>query len=120
MPKSVTMPCGMPAKAIHLLSGIGGWSYPATERGTVSLTVLLTYADGKTESIDLKNGVHFADYIRKVDVPQSQFAFSMRGRQQVRYLSIEPKRDAVIKTIEFKKGPDDTAPVIMAVTVESR
>jgi hypothetical protein len=119
MPKSVTVPCNTAAKAIHLLSGIGGWNYPASERGSVSLTVRLHYEDGKTENHELRNGVHFADYIRRVDVPGSEFAFRMRGGQQVRYLNVTPKRDAVIRNIEFAKGPDDTAPLIVAVTVET-
>ena len=53
----------------------------------------LHYDDGKTEDHDLKNGVHFADYIRRVDVPGSEFAFRMRGGQQVRYLSVSPEAD---------------------------
>ena len=42
--------------------------------------------------MQLVNGVHFADYVRKVDVPKSEFAFAMRG-QQMRYLSVAPGRD---------------------------
>ena len=54
---------------------------------------------GKTEDHELKNGVHFADYIRRVDVPGSKFAFALRS-QQVRYLSVSPKRpDATLKTV---------------------
>ena len=119
MPKSVVLPCNTPAKAIHILGGVGGWSYPASEKGSVSVTVRLTYADGKTEDHELKNGVHFADYIRKVDVPESKYAFAMQGRQQVRYLSVTPKRAESIKQIEFVKGPDETAPIIVSVTVET-
>ena len=49
MPKSVTLPCNAPAKAIHLLSGVSGWGYPGGERErTVSLIVRLHYADGTT------------------------------------------------------------------------
>ncbi|QEL16238.1 PVC-type heme-binding CxxCH protein [Limnoglobus roseus] len=119
MPKSVTLPCNTPAKAIHFLSGIGGWCFPASEKGTVSLIVRLQYADGTTEDHELKNGVHFADYIRRVDVPESKFAFALR-QQQVRYLAVTPKRtDAAIKQIELVKGKDATAPVVMAVTVET-
>jgi putative membrane-bound dehydrogenase-like protein len=118
MPKSVSLPYNGPAKAIHLLSGISGWGYPYTEKGSVSLIVRLHYEDGRVEDHALKNGVHFADYIRRVDVPGSQFAFGLRGRQ-VRYLAIEPERTEKITQIEFLKGPDRTAPVIMAVTVET-
>jgi hypothetical protein len=119
MPKSVSLPFGAKAKAIHILGGIGGWAAPFSQEKTVSMIVRLTYEDGKTEEHELKNGVHIADYIRRVDVPESKFAFSLRN-QQVRYLAIEPKRpDAVVKTIDLVKGPDRTAPIVMAVTVET-
>jgi len=120
MPKSITMPCNTSAKAIHFLSGIGGWNAPYSTKKEVCLTVRLTYADGKTEDHELKNGVHFADYIGRANVPESKFAFAMTGGQQVRYLAVNPKRtDAVIKTIELIKGPHESAPVVMAVTIET-
>ncbi len=117
MPKSVRLACNAPAKAIHLLSGVSGWGYPLGEKGSVSMIVRLHYSDGKTEEHELKNGVHFADYIRRVDVPESQFAFTLRGRQ-IRHLAVTPKRAETITHIEFAKGDDRTAPVVMAVTVE--
>jgi putative membrane-bound dehydrogenase-like protein len=118
MPKSVGLPCHAPARAIHLLSGVSGWGFPATPAGSVSLVVRLHYADGTTEDHELKNGVHFADYIRVVDVPESKLAFRLRG-QQLRYLAIHPQRPEAIDEIELVKGADSTAPVVMAVTVES-
>jgi putative membrane-bound dehydrogenase-like protein len=117
MPKSIKLPCNAPAKSIHFLSGVSGWGFPLGTKGNVSMIVRLHYADGKTEDHPLKNGEHFADYIRRVDVPGSQFAFMLRG-QQIRYLSVTPGRQQVIKEIELVKGPDATAPVVMAVTVE--
>jgi putative membrane-bound dehydrogenase-like protein len=117
MPKSVSLTCNVPAKAIHLLSGISGWGYSYSEKGTISMIVRLHYGDGATEEHALKNGEQFADYIRRVDVPGSKFAFDLNGRQ-VRYLAIEPKRKDKIERIEFVKGPDSTAPIVMAVTVE--
>ena len=120
MPKSVKLPYNGPAKAIHLLSGVSGWGYPyGNTKGTTVLTVRLHYADGKTEDHELKNGVHFSDYISRNDVPGSEFAFPMRG-QQMRYLAVEPQRGDSITEIELIKGPDASAPVVMAVTVESR
>ncbi|HEY7156531.1 MAG TPA: PVC-type heme-binding CxxCH protein [Gemmataceae bacterium] len=119
MPKSVVLPCNTAARAIHFLSGVSGWGYPNSEKGSVSMIVRLRYADGKTEDHALKNGEHFADYIRRVDVPGSQFAFALRG-QQIRYLAVTPEREETIKEIELLKGPDRTAPVVMAVTVETR
>lgn len=118
MPKNVTLPCQAPSKAIHFLSGVSGWGFPFGKEGTVSLIVRLHYADGKTEDHPLKNGIEFADYIRRVDVPGSKLAFMLRG-QQIRYFSVIPQRQDVIKEIELIKGPDTSAPVVMAVTVES-
>ena len=120
MPKSVKLPCNAPAKAIHLLGGVGGWGSTGDKTGTVSMIVRLHYADGKAEDHPLKNGVHFADYIRRVDVSGSKFAFGLRG-QQLRYLTVVPKRPSeTIERVELVKGRDATAPIVMAVTVEVR
>jgi putative membrane-bound dehydrogenase-like protein len=117
MPRSVELKCGAPAKAIHFLSGVSGWGFPSTEAGTVSLVVRLRYADGGTEDHELKNGVHFADYLGATEVAGSRRAFSL-GQQQIRYFKIEPKRAEAIEAVELIKGEDDTAPLIMAVTAE--
>src|SRR5262249_22610402 len=108
MPKSVTLPCNTPAKAIHLLSGISGWGYTYSEKGSVSMIVRLHYEGGKTEDHELKNGEHFADYIRRVDVPGSKFAFDLRGRQG-RYLAIQRKPRDRVETLEMVNGTVATA-----------
>ena len=84
------------------------------------MTVRLHYADGETEDHDLLNGREFADYIRRVDVPGSEFAFRLEGGQQVRYLNIKPQRPDSIEKIELISGDDPTSPIVMAVTVETR
>jgi hypothetical protein len=120
MPKTVSLPCNTPAKAIHFLSGVSGWgAQHAQPNGGVCLLVILHYEDGSTEEFPLKNGAHFADYIGPFDVPDSKLAFKLRS-QQIRYLAVFPKEAKVIKDIELKKGPDASAPVVMAVTVETR
>ncbi|MCA9049071.1 MAG: hypothetical protein KDA89_10115, partial [Planctomycetaceae bacterium] len=58
-----------------------------------------------------------ADYIRRVDVEGSEFAFDLRG-QQVRHVFVTPKRSEKINTIELVKGSDNSSPIIMAVTIE--
>jgi hypothetical protein len=119
MPRSVRMPLNARTKALHLLSGVSGWGAPIGEVGSVSMIVRLHYANGQTEDHELKNGIHFADYIRRHDVPGSRFAFPLR-QQQIRYLAVEPKRqDLVVKTVELIKGPDSSAPVVMAITAET-
>ena len=118
MPKQVELTCQTSAVAIHLLSGVGGWSFPASKEGTLSMIVRLHYANGKTEDHKLINGQHFADYIRRVDVPKSEFAFDLAGRQ-IRYLAVRPEsRDSLAK-IELIKGDDITAPVVMGITIQT-
>jgi putative heme-binding domain-containing protein len=117
MPRSVELLCNAPAKKIHFLSGVSGWGFPYGGEKTVSMIVRLHYADGTQEDHPLRNGEHFADYIRRVDVPGSEFAFDLQGRQ-IRYLAVEPKKQEMIERVELIKGEDTTAPVVMAVTVE--
>jgi putative membrane-bound dehydrogenase-like protein len=117
MPRSVTMPCNTPVGAIHLLSGVGGWSFPYNSRKSLSMIVRLHYQDGTKEDHELLNGIHFADYIRRVDVPESEFAFDLGG-QQIRYLSVTPERTDTIESIELVKGTDNSAPIVMAITIE--
>lgn len=117
MPKMVEVPCNTAAKKIHLLSGVSGWGFPAHSGKTISLIVRLNLADGTTEDHALQNGVHFADYIRRVDVPGSEFAMMVRG-QQLRLITIEPMTDQKIERIELVKANDPTAPIIVAMTVE--
>jgi hypothetical protein len=81
------------------------------------MIVRLHLEDGSKEDHPLMNAVHFADYIRRVDVPGSEFAMSVGG-QQLRYLQVKPKTGKVVKSIELVKGDDPTAPIVVAITVE--
>lgn len=117
LPTSVSLTCNVPVKALHLLSGVAGWAHPLGQFEEVVMVVRLHYQDGETEDHQLLNGVHFADYIRRIDVPKSQIAYSPGGKQ-IRYLSIQPRRADSLTSIEFLKGTGDYSPVVMAVTVE--
>ncbi len=118
MPKSVEIPCNTAARAIHLLSGVSGWGAKSPRKdGSVSMIVRLVYEGGATEDHPLRDGEHFADYIGPFDVPGSKLAFNLRGRQ-IRYLAVRPKTAGRIERIQIVKGPDRTAPIVMAVTVE--
>ncbi|WP_404308538.1 PVC-type heme-binding CxxCH protein [Neorhodopirellula lusitana] len=117
MPRRVVLPCHVSLNAIHLLGGVGGWSYPYSREPSVSMIVRLRYLGGEIEDHPLVNGVHVADYIRRVDVPESEHAFSL-GSQQVRYLSVVPRSSDVVETIELVKGDDESAPIVMAITIE--
>ena len=118
MPKSVRVACNAPAETVHLLSGVSGWGFPAHQAKSVSMIVRLHLADGSSEDHPLSNGIHFADYIRRVDVPESEYALSARG-QQLRHIRISPSTDQVIREIELIKGDDPTSPIVMAMTIEA-
>lgn len=82
------------------------------------MLVRLTYDDESQEVHPLVNGEHVSDYIARNDVPGSTFAFDLGGRQ-VRHVVVTPKQARPITTIELVKGNDNTAPIVMAVTVET-
>ncbi|MCA9264034.1 MAG: c-type cytochrome [Planctomycetales bacterium] len=117
MPRQVELPVNMRLKTLHLLSGIGVRAYPEVTAQSTSLIVRFQYAAGRIEDHELKNGVHFADCSRRIDVPGSEFALMGRGRQ-VRYLAVQPKEDSVVESVILVKGDDTTAPIVVAVTLE--
>ena len=108
-PNSITLPVNAPARAIHVLSGMSILGFPVGREGTVSMIVRLRYEDGTTEDHELKNGVHFADVNGGQDVPGSKSAFRLGG-QQVRYLTVTPRKKGTIASIELVKGSDRSRP----------
>lgn len=117
MPRSVTLPCNMIVKHLHILGAISGYGYPRTDGETVSMVVRLHYQDGQAEDHELINCVHMASFSGKSDVPKSTYAFAA-GTRQVRYLSIQPKRREPIETVELRKGNDESAPIVLSITAE--
>ncbi len=118
MPKSVRILCNSKANKIHLLGGVSGWGFPAHLEKSVSMTVRLHLSNGAMEDHELINGLHLADYIRRTDVPGSNFAMMVRG-QQLRHVVVEPKSRELIDEIELIKGDDPTAPIVVAITIET-
>jgi serine/threonine protein kinase len=118
MPSAVSLKVNTRVKDIHFLGGISGWG-AKTSKGppTVSMIVRLLYADGKVEDHPLQDGVYFSDFVQIADVPGSVLAFRLHNRH-LRYFSITPKRAEKITQIELIKGPNETAPIIMAITLE--
>lgn len=116
--RQVSIPVKSSAQVIHLLSGVAGYGHPMTSDPVTALVVRLRYDDGQTEEHRFINGRHFADYIRRNDVPDSVFAFDLNGKQ-LRYLWLNPKRSNTIDRVEFiKEGDNAVAPIILAMTVQ--
>ena len=117
MPRSVEIPVGRSFRSLHLLSGVSGWGFPYERDVSVSMIVRFHYDDGSSEDHKLFNRTHFADYVRRIDVEGSEFAFSAGG-YQMRYLAVHPGKAATIQKVELVKGDDSTAPIVMAATIE--
>ncbi len=124
MPKSVTVPVGVAASQLHFLSGVSAWGFPfyPSTHGTLVLRVVIRYEGGQSEEYRWENGIHFCDYLGEHDVPESKHAISFGERRTMRYLSIAPALDAVVKEVEFVKDNEDdkTSPLLMAITAERR
>ncbi len=114
-----SVPCGRSATAIHLLGGVSAGGYPREPGKSVALIVRIRYAGGEVEDHSLYNGVHLADYSGPIDVPGSQPALKLKHGFQLRHVKIVPGRHESIDRVEFVKGNDRTAPVVMAVTAET-
>ena len=124
LPKAVTVPVGTAAAQLHFLSGVSAWGFPCDNAGALGdlvLTVVIHYEGGRTEDHRWENGVHFCDYIGNHDVPQSKHAITFAERRTVRYLTIAPASDAVIREVEFvRNAEDESVPILLAMTVEKR
>lgn len=119
LPLSVKMSCAGPIKTVHLISGPSGWGYPNTSEKSVSMVLRLHFQDGsEPEEHKLRNAVHFAN--PEIQAVEGGFkALPLQLSFCPRHIPISVKRPfAAVKEIEFAKGEDNTAPVIMAVTVE--
>ncbi len=56
-----------------MLGGVSGWGYDGSGKtGGHTMTVRVVYADGQKEDHQLYDGIHFADYIRRIDMPKSE------------------------------------------------
>src|SRR5439155_14934923 len=80
--------------------------------------VALHFAGGGTEEIVLKNGVEFADYIGRFDVPGSQEAPDLVQRGQVRWFSKQVKGRDVIERISLESFNNSVAPLFVGITAE--
>ncbi len=117
-PEATKLACSGRVSAIHILGGVASFGFPLSRNESVSLIVRCKYAEGSTVEHELINGKHIANYRERVDVPESAFALSARGKQ-VRYIKIAIDDKLELNSIEFAKGEDFSTPLVFAVTVES-
>jgi putative heme-binding domain-containing protein len=122
LPQRVEAKAGFAARQLHFLGGVGGWAYPCCgdnkNEGLPVTKVTLHFAGGGTEEMVLKNGVEFADYIGRFDVPGSKEAPELLQRGQLRWFSKEVKGRDVIERISLESFDNSVAPVFVGITAE--
>jgi putative membrane-bound dehydrogenase-like protein len=122
LPQRVEAKVGFAARQLHFLGGVGGWAYPCCgdnkNEGLPVVKVTLHFAGGATEEMVLKNGVEFADYIGRFDVPGSKEAPELLQRGQLRWFSKEVRGRDVIEHISLESFNNSVAPAFVGITAE--
>jgi putative membrane-bound dehydrogenase-like protein len=121
-PREVSVKVGLQASRIHVLGGVAGWGYPLGEKDKPAVSLVAHYAGGATEEFILRNGVEFADYIAKIDVPGSEALANLddllqQGRQ-VRYFARSLTKKGLLEKITLVSTASEIAPTFVALTVE--
>lgn len=118
-PASVEVPINVETRRLQLLSGISGWGWPAVKEEVPVLKATVVYAGGEEEEFVLRNGVHFSDYVRNVEVPGSSYVDGITEGQQMRLISLDLTKKAVAeKLILESPSGNPTAPVVVAITAD--
>lgn len=123
MPRKVEVPANVKASKLHFLGGVAGWGFPCcgddkNENEPIA-KVTVHFAGGGNHEIVLRNGVEFADYNGKYDVPGSKEAQNLVRNGQVRWFTKSLPREATIEKLTIESLHDGVAPTFVAITAES-
>ncbi len=108
---------GFTANKLHFLGGVTGWGYQGQGDPSPVMKVTVIYSDGKLEEMIFKNGIEFADYFTRAEVPGSKFA-DVVSAHQVRFFTKVLQRTAPIEKIILESFASDAAPTTVAITAE--
>jgi putative heme-binding domain-containing protein len=121
LPDRVEVLVNLPVKAFHFLGGVAGWgANRAMPEGPVAMRVTVVFADGVLENTELRNGDTFADYIRPIDVPGSQFAAGVVNDHQIRWHTVPVKHEGVVTKLVLESPGSGAATTTAAITAEVR
>ncbi|MCK6446441.1 MAG: ThuA domain-containing protein [Planctomycetes bacterium] len=119
--QKVELPLGYAVARVHVLGGIAGWGFPFHGSTKEIAKWTWKYADGQTEEVVLRDGVEFADWIGRRDVPGSKYAEGVVREDsagQVRTFVLAPKRSVPVASIVLESFDNDLAPTWVALTAE--
>lgn len=122
--QKVEIKANVKANVLHFLGGVAGWGYPfpcCGDTPTMGLPLVkatVGYADGTSEELIFKNGVEFADFVAKYDVPGSREVPDVMRGGQLRWFSKALKMNGTIEKITLESFDNAVAPVLVAITAE--
>jgi putative heme-binding domain-containing protein len=109
---------GFKANRLHILGGVTGWGYqPGGDTNDV-LSITVHTTQGQRETIVCRNGVEFADYINRIDVPGSKFAEGIVREHQVRWFTKQLAQPVEIDRITLESMDRGAVPTTVAITAE--
>ncbi len=113
---------GFTVEKLHILGGIaaGGVDAVGARSKDPVVKIVYRYLDGKTEEHVLHDGVEFATWKKRVDVPGSRYATGLLPDGvpgQIRRFEVRPLRKVVIARVTLE-GIGDKRPTLLAVTAE--
>jgi uncharacterized protein len=118
-PVKVEIPVGLAVSRLHFLGGVGGWGGQAGAN-VPAMKVTLHHAGGAEQTVMLRAGHEFADYVRRLDVPGSEFAEGIVKGRQVRTFGIRVERGEVLEKVVLESPMSRVAATTVAVTAELR
>ncbi|HUS36388.1 MAG TPA: PVC-type heme-binding CxxCH protein, partial [Verrucomicrobiae bacterium] len=122
LPKKVEVKANVKANVLHFLGGVAGWGFPfggeEKTKNTPAAKVTVHYAGGETEELTFRNGVEFADYNGKYDVPGSREVPDVLRNGQVRWFSKPLRKNTTIEKLALESFDGVVAPVFVSITAE--
>lgn len=124
-PKKVEVPVnGARLTKLHILGGVGGWGYPwdRTDKhiGVLAAQVTVIRKGGGQQVLQFRNGIEFADYNARNDVPGSAYVegFATSPRQ-ARYFNKALSGSEPVEKLIIESFETNIAPVFVAITGET-
>lgn len=122
-PKQVEVKVGLPATRLHFLGGVAGWGFPLGRKDEPVVKITAHFAGGETEEIVLRNGVEFADYIARIDVPGSEALANqddlLQQGRQLRYFAKPLTKRGTVEKLTVASYANEVAPTFVGITAET-
>lgn len=121
LPKSVEVPVGFALEKIHVLGGIAAWGFPIKDDKQPCVKWTWVYDDGSREEVVLHDGVEFADWIGRRDVPGSKYVEDLvkpDSPGQIRTFDLAPSKKQVVAKIVLESYDNHMSPTFVGLTAE--